>query len=72
VSVQKSTRFTVEQIGDMDDDQLLFWATQGKSVKVKPKPAERGVVPYDKSLTWAENVERFKRATAEAKNGKNR
>lgn len=55
----------------MDDEQVAFWYSGGASVKAK-KAQPAGVIPYDKSLSWAENVERFKQASARANNGKNR
>lgn len=56
----------------MDDEQLLFWATQGKSVKTIRVKVEKNAVPYDGSLTLAENIARFKQASEAAKSGKNR
>lgn len=63
----------MEQIGDMDDDQLLFWATGGKSCKSDEKP-ERNGIAWDKTLTIAENLARFKEANEKwkAERGKNR
>lgn len=55
----------------MDDEQILFWYSGGASLREKPEKASN-VVPYDKTLTWAENVARFQKATAEAKSGKDR
>ena len=57
----------------MDDDQLLFWATGGKSCKSIDKPQQPGIA-WDKSLTIAENKARFKAANEKwrAEHGKNR
>jgi hypothetical protein len=73
VAVQRSTRFTAEQIGDMDDDQLLFWATGGKSCRVQEKTEQAGIA-WNKSLTVAENLARFKAANEKwkAERGKDR
>jgi len=71
--VQRQTRFTLEQIGEMDDDQLLFWYSGGKSAA--DKPATNAVsVKLDPKKTWAENLAEIQRQKAEweAKYGKNR
>ena len=71
--MQRQTRFTLEQIGEMDDDQLLFWYSGGKSAA--DKPATNAVsVKLDPKKTWAENLAEIQRQKAEweAKNGKDR
>jgi len=71
VAVQKATRFTPEQIGEMNDDQLLFWYTGGRTARKAKPGAKPNAVAYDKSLTLAENMQRFK-ASQGAERGENR
>ena len=71
--MQRQTRFTLDQIGEMDDDQLLFWYSGGKSTA--GKPATNAVsVKLDPKKTWAENLAEIQRQKAEweAKNGEDR
>jgi hypothetical protein len=60
---------------DMDDDQLLFWYSGGKSV-IEGKPQGAAVsVNLDRNKTWAENMAEVARRQAEweaSQNGKNR
>jgi hypothetical protein len=73
--VQRETRFTIDAILDMDDDQLLFWYSGGKSAAAeKPKGAAVSV-KLDPKKTWAENMAEIARRKAEweaANSGKNR
>ena len=71
--MQRQTRFTLEQIGDMDDAQLLFWYSGGKSTAAKP-PTNAISVKLDPKKSWADNMAEFARRKAEweAANGKNR
>lgn len=71
--MQRQTRFTLEQIGDMDDDQLLFWYSGGKSTAAKT-PTNAISVKLDPKKSWADNMAEFARRKAEweAANGKNR
>lgn len=74
--IQKHTHWTLEQIGELNEDQALFFFTGGKSI---PPPKQdqpfRPVVSYkwDKSLTPEENREKFKQMREEwlKTNGKN-
>ena len=71
--MQRQTRFTLEQIGEMDDDQLLFWYSGGKSTAAK-QAANAVSVKLDPKKTWAENLAEIQRQKAEweAKHGKDR
>lgn len=69
--MQRETGFTLEQIGDMDDDQILFWYTGGKTATPKRHAVE---MKMDPAKTWAENMAEFERMKKEweASNGENR
>lgn len=72
-TVQRETRFTIDAILDMDDDQLLFWYSGGKSVTQKPKAAAVEM-KIDGKKSWAENMAEFARRKEEweaANRGKN-
>jgi hypothetical protein len=72
--VQRQTRFTLEQIGDMDDDQLLFWYSGGKSTATKQANRTALSVKLDPKKTWAENLAEIQRRKQEweaANSGKN-
>lgn len=72
--MQRQTRFTLEQIGDMDDDQLLFWYSGGKSTAAK-KQSNAVSVKLDAKKTWAENLAEIQRRKQEweaANGGKDR
>lgn len=69
--MQRETRFTADQIGDMDDDQLLFWYSGGKTVAQKRHAVE---MKMDPGKSFAENMAEFLRRKEEweASNGKDR
>lgn len=69
--MQRETRFTTEQILDMDDDQLLFWYSGGKSAAPARKRAAVSM-KLDGRKTWAENMAEIERRRAEweVKHGK--
>ena len=64
--------FSAAEIGDMNEDQLFFWYTNGRSVRM-PVKKPKGIA-WDSSLTPAENFARFKEANEKwkAEHGKNR
>lgn len=55
----------------MDDDQLLFWFSGGKTAEKKRHAVE---MKMDPAKTWAENMAEFQRLKEEweASNGKDR
>lgn len=61
----------MDQIGDMDDDQLLFWYSGGKTAEKKRHAVE---MRMDPKKSFAENMDEFLRMKEEweASNGKNR
>lgn len=69
--MQERTGFTADQIGEMNDEQLLFWYSGGKSAKPKRHAVEMSMDP---KKSFAENMAEFQRRIAEweAENGKNR
>jgi hypothetical protein len=73
--VQRETRFTIDAILEMDDDQLLFWYSGGKSA-ADGKPRGAAVsVKLDPKKSWADNLAEIARRKAEweaANDGKNR
>jgi succinate dehydrogenase flavin-adding protein (antitoxin of CptAB toxin-antitoxin module) len=62
--VQRETRFTADQILEMDDDQLLFWYSGGKTA-VKQDAAAAVSVKLDARKSWAENMAEIARRKAE-------
>lgn len=58
IDVQRATRWSLEQLAELDDDQILFWWTGGKSVEVQ-QPRHAVEMKIDKRLTWAENMAKF-------------
>jgi hypothetical protein len=47
----------------LDDDQLLFFWTGGKSVVIKRPEHPSGLtMKIDRKLSWAENIEKFEAA----------
>lgn len=69
--MQRETGFTPEQIGDMDDDQILFWYSGGKTTAAKRHAVE---MKMDPGKSFAENMAEFQRRKEEweASNGENR
>lgn len=69
--MQRETRFTAEQIGDMDDDQLLFWYSGGKTAEKRRHAVE---MKMDPNKSFAENMAEFQRRKEEweTSNGKDR
>jgi hypothetical protein len=57
----------------MNDDQLLFWYSSGKSTSAKPS-TNAVSVKLDPKKTWAENLAEIQRQKAdwEANHGKDR
>ena len=72
-AVQRETRFTIDAILDMDDDQLLFWYTGGKST-ARATRAAAVELKIDAAKSWAENMAEFaqRKAEWEAANGGDR
>jgi len=69
-TVQRETRFSADQIMDMDDDQLLFWYTSGKSTAVnKPEAKTDGTISITlkEGKSFAEQIEAIKQAARERK-----
>lgn len=68
--MQRETGFTLDQIGDMDDDQILFWYSGGKTATPKRHAVE---MKMDPGKSFAENMAEFMRRKEEweASNGKN-
>lgn len=59
----------------MDDDQLLFWYSGGKSVAGQKAAGAAVSVKLDPKKSWAENMAEIARRKAEweaANNGQNR
>jgi hypothetical protein len=53
----------LSQLADLDDDQLLFFWTAGKSVSIKRPEISSGLtMKIDRKLSWAENIEKFEAA----------
>jgi hypothetical protein len=65
--------FSAAEIGDMNDDQLLFWYSNGRSVRMPQAKPPKGIA-WNKALTPAENFARFKAANEKwkAEHGKDR
>lgn len=57
--MQRATRWSLEQLAELDDDQILFWWTGGKSVELQQPKPEALRMTFDKRLSWAENVAKF-------------
>jgi hypothetical protein len=53
----------LSELADLDDDQLLFFWTGGKSVTHKRPENPSGVtMKIDRKLSWAQNMEKFEAA----------
>lgn len=63
--MQRETRFTADQILEMDDDQLLFWYSGGKTAAAKQDAAAAVSVKLDARKSWAENMAEIARRKAE-------
>jgi hypothetical protein len=65
-AVQRETRFSADQIMDMDDDQLLFWYSGGK-LSARPENKNDGMmsVTLKEGKSFAEQIEAIKQAAAE-------
>lgn len=72
--MQRETRFSLDAILDMDDDQILFWYSGGKSVAGQKAAGAAVSVKLDGRKSWAENMAEFARRKAEweAAHGKDR
>jgi len=50
----------LSELADLDDDQLLFFWTNGKSVSIKRPEISSGLtMKIDRKLSWAENMAKF-------------